>query len=143
LIKKVRETMPTTGLLIGRGSVRPTFLASIGSLAEGILAVDLFRRGAPRGKSEAEFMDVLLRNGIDIPTGNHGFGWDGMKLCTQALIEANGDSIEAARYLEAGMEIEGATGSFRFSPTDHNGRASFNSTTVSCLRQGRPITLSS
>jgi hypothetical protein len=103
----------------------------------GTILLDLFQRGRPRTKEEAIFMKVLHKKRIDIPTASHGFGWDSMTLCAWALIAAKGDPATAIEYLESGVLMEGATGFFRFNSNNHNGRARFNPTTFSRLRNGR------
>jgi hypothetical protein len=82
-------------------------------------------------------MRALYKEGIAIPTANHGFGWDAMTLCARALIAAKGDPSAAIECLESGILIDGATGLFRFSRKDHNGRARFNPTTFSRISNGR------
>ena len=67
-------------------------------------------------------MRVLAENGVRIPTTNHAFGWDAMKFCVLALTAADGDVARAIDHLEAGVVLEGASGTCSFSPDNHNGR---------------------
>ena len=137
LVGKLRRALPETPLLLGRSLLREAFLKALGPAADGIILLDLFRRGAPRTKEEGLFMRALYKEGIAIPTANHGFGWDAMTLCARALTAAKGDPLAAIECLESGVLIDGATGLFRFSKNNHNGRARFNPTTFSRLRNGR------
>jgi ABC-type branched-subunit amino acid transport system substrate-binding protein len=137
LVRQLRRALPETPVLLGRSLLRETFLRALGPAAAGVILLDLFRRGAPRTKEEALFMKVLHKEGISIPTANHGFGWDAVVLCARALTAAKGDPSAAIECLESGVLIDGATGLFRFTKNNHNGRARFNPTTFSRLRKGR------
>jgi ABC-type branched-subunit amino acid transport system substrate-binding protein len=138
LVGKLRHALPETPLLLGRSLLREAFLRALGPAADGLILLDLFRRGAPRTKEEGLFMRALYyKEGITIPTANHGFGWDAMTLCARALTAAKGDPPAAIKCLESGVLLKGATGLFRFSKKDHNGRSRFNPTTFSHLRGGR------
>ena len=137
MIQGLRTITKNLPVLLGRSLLRQSFLSSLGELAEGPLLLDLFLRGRPRNELEENFTRVLSESGIDVPTANHGFGWDAMTLCGRALIEAEGDPKSAIRYLESGVQLEGATGYYRFNPEDHNGRSGFNPTTLSVVRNAR------
>ncbi len=137
MIQGLRAISKNLLVLLGRSLLRQSFLSSLGELAEGLLLVDLFLRGRPRNELEENFTRVLSDAGIDVPTANHGFGWDAMTLCGRALVEAKGDPMSAIRYLESGVLLEGVTGSYRFKPEDHNGRSAFNPTTLSHVRNSR------
>ncbi len=137
MIQGLRSISRNLLVLLGRSLLRQSFLSSLGELAEGLLLIDLFRRGRPRTEREEKFARVLSDAGIGLPTANHGFGWDAMTLCRRALIEAEGDPMSAIRYLESGVQIEGVTGYYRFNPEDHNGRSAFNPTTLSRVRNAR------
>jgi len=137
MIQCLRAISKNLLVLLGRSLLRQSFLSSLGELAEGLLLVDLFSRGRPRNGLEENFTRGLSDAGIDVPTANHGFGWDAMTLCGRALVEAKGDPMSAIRYLESGVLLEGVTGSYRFRPEDHNGRSAFNPTTLSHVRNSR------
>jgi hypothetical protein len=85
-------------------------------------------------------MATLTTAGKAIPTPNHGFGWDSMSLCSDALIAAKGDVTAAIRNLESGARYEGATGYFEFSCENHNGRETFNPVVISQIKKGRVFT---
>ncbi len=137
MIQDLRSISRNLLVLLGRSLLRQSFLSSLGELAEGLLLIDLFPRGRPRTELEEKFARVLSDAGIGLPTANHGFGWDAMTLCRRALVEAEGDPMSAIRNLESGVPLEGVTGSYRFKPEDHNGRNSFNPTTLSHVCNGR------
>jgi len=137
MIQGLRAISKNLPVLLGRSLLRQSFLSSLGELAEGLLLLDLFSRGRPRNELEENFARVLSDAGIGLPTANHGFGWDAMTLCGRALVEAEGDPRSAIRYLESGVQLEGATGYYRFNPEDHNGRSALNPTTLSLVRNAR------
>ncbi len=137
MIQGLRALSKDLPVLLGRSLLRQSFLSSLGELAEGLLLLDLFSRGRPRNEPEGNLTRVLSDSGIDVPTANHGFGWDAMTLCGRALVEAEGDPKSAIRFLESGVQLEGATGYYRFNPEDHNGRSAFNPTTLSLVRNAR------
>lgn len=137
LLRSIREASPDTLLLVGRSLLRQTFIAALGKEAEGLLLVDLFHRGSPQRGQEATFFRALDQAKVALPTANHGFGWDAMTLCGLALAKGDGRPLSAIEYLESGIDIEGATGQYRFSTQDHNGRAGFNPTILSQVHQGR------
>ena len=133
----LQRAVPNLVLLLGRSLLRRSFLKALGSVAEGVLVVDMFRRGSPRSQNEAMFLKVFAESGVDLPTSNHGFGWDALILCTIALRAAKGDATDAVEHLESGVEIEAATGPYRFSKEDHNGRGIFDPTILSRVRRGQ------
>ena len=137
LARLVKEELPETLLLVGRSLLRSSFIASLGSAAEGILFVDLFRRDKEVAGQEFLFRRALLQEGIDCPTANHGFGWDAMSLCALALSNGDGDPLRAVAYLESPRTIEGVTGRFLFSSENHNGREGFGPTTITRWHNGR------
>jgi ABC-type branched-subunit amino acid transport system substrate-binding protein len=137
MIQGLRAISKNLPVLLGRSLLRQSFLSSLGELAEGLLLLDLFSRGRPRNEPEENLTRVLSDSGINVPTANHGFGWDAMTLCGKALVEAEGDPRSAICYLESGVQLEGATGYYRFNPEDHNGRSAFNPTTLSLVRNAR------
>lgn len=137
LVKSLRRVLPNMFLLMGRSLLRHSFLSSLGEQAEGLLLVDLYHRGAPQREQERILMRALDQAEVKIPTANHGFGWDAMTLCGLALADRKGDPSSASKYLESGVYLEGATGCYRFSPEDHNGRATFNPTILSRLRNSK------
>lgn len=133
----LREALPGLRLLLGRSLLRETFFQPLHEIAEGLLFVDMYHRGLPRTDEEAHFVGTLSQAGISVATSNHGFGWDAMTLCAHALSESDGDANSAVEYLESGVGLSGATGRYRFSAKDHNGRQAFHPTTLSVLRSGR------
>jgi len=132
-----RKSRPETALLFGRSLLRRSFIDALGPMAEEALFVDLFRRDKSERAQEGGFMSVLTTRGITVPTANHGFGWDMMSLCGQALVKAHGNTSGAVRYLESGVVISGATGSFRFQSENHNGREEFCPTRISRCHRGQ------
>jgi len=134
-----RSEEPKIPLMLGRSLLRSSFIASLGATADGVLFVDLFRRGEQRGDPVAEFTSALLKNAVDCPTANHGFGWDAMALCVVALSKGDGNPLHAIEYLESGAIIEGVTGQFRFSRENHNGREGPGPTRISRYRNGRLV----
>ena len=137
LAKSLRGALRETLILFGRSLLRHTFLTALGKDAEGLLFVDIFHRSMPRTGQEAALFQIFNQTNDQFPTANHGFGWDAMTLCRLALTKGNGHLSLAIEYLESGVEIEGATGRYRFSRGDHNGRATFNPTTLSQVRNGQ------
>lgn len=137
LAQSLRRVLPNTLLLVGMSLLRYTFFASLGEAAEGLLLVDIFHRGAPQREQEKIFTRALNDAEVPIPTANHGFGWDAMTLCGLALTQAHGDLSAAIQYMESGVYLEGATGFYRFSTENHNGRATFNPILLSRLKNGR------
>lgn len=73
------------------------------------------RQGALR-KFRAEYEK---RYGAADPFG--GYAWDGARLVLNALKEAGLDRKKIRDYLEKVVNFQGPTGTFNFSPTDHNG----------------------
>lgn len=132
-----RSAFPTIPLLVGRSLLRQSFIDSLGAVSEGLLGVDIFNRPEPKREGEMLFLEALQKAGIETPTANHGFGWDATSLCALALGRNGGDARAAVAYLESGVELEGATGYYRFSRKDHNGRAGFNPTLISRIKNGR------
>jgi ABC-type branched-subunit amino acid transport system substrate-binding protein len=137
LVQKLRALDPSLPLLLGRSLLRQMFIERVAGAAEGLLFVDMFRRGAPRGAEESAFVNALAAAGVSLPTANHGFGWDAMTLLVTALAHARGEVSRALDYLESGVEIAGATGRYRFDAGDHNGRQAFDPTLLSVLHGGR------
>ena len=136
MIRSLRAISKDLLILLGRSLIRESFLSSLGESAEGLLLVDIFLRGSPRNELEESFVEALTNVGTQLPTTNHGFGWDAMTLCGRALVEAKGDPKSAIQYLESGALLEGVTGYYRFSSDNHNGRGDFNPTTLSQVRNG-------
>jgi ABC-type branched-subunit amino acid transport system substrate-binding protein len=141
LVRSVRGVFPRMPLLLGRSLLRRSFIDAVGSdPMDALLFVDMFQRGAPRTEQEARFTKALTKAGVSLPTANHGFGWDAMTLCTAALARSNGNLSAAIEYLESGAELVAATGRYRFTRGDHNGRETFNPTVLSSLRSGQVTT---
>jgi ABC-type branched-subunit amino acid transport system substrate-binding protein len=123
IIREIRNHALEVPLILGRSLLRQSFLEALGEDAGEIWFIDnAFRRGALRSESQQTFMRVVSANGVDIPTTNHAFGWDGMSFCARALKAADGDTGRAIEYLESGLILEGASGSCSFNPDNHNGR---------------------
>jgi ABC-type branched-subunit amino acid transport system substrate-binding protein len=137
LVETFRRERPRISLLLERSLLRQSFIASLGTVAEEILFVDLFHRGAPLRAGEAEFMEILSQAGIGLPTANHAFGWDAMTLCGRALSMACGDPSLAIKHLESGVRFEGVTGDLRFNAENHSGREGLGPTVISRWRKGR------
>jgi ABC-type branched-subunit amino acid transport system substrate-binding protein len=137
LARLFRSEQPKTALLLGRSLLRSSFIASLGSAAEGVLFVDFFRRGEEPSSEMLEFTKALREERVDCPTANHGFGWDAMTLCAMALGKAGGEPLRAIEFLESGVVLEGVTGRLRFSKENHNGREGAGPTTISRWRNGR------
>jgi len=133
----IRNEISRIPLLLGRSLLRSSFIASLGPAAEGVLFADLFRREEQMPDQRLQFTRVLLHDGIDCPTANHGFGWDAMTLCATALAKGHGNPLRAIEYLESRAIMEGVTGRFRFSRENHNGREGFGPTTISRWHDGR------
>ncbi|NIO11075.1 MAG: ABC transporter substrate-binding protein [Deltaproteobacteria bacterium] len=131
MVRSLRSAVKDLPILLGRSLIRRSFFSALGEFANGLLLVDIFSRGAPRNEMEKRFGSMLTGQGVNLPTANHGFGWDAMTLCGRALAQANGEPKSAIDYLEAGVRLEGVTGSYRFSRNDHNGRSDFNPTVLS------------
>lgn len=126
LAQSLRRSLPEMPLLVGMSLLRHTFLSSLGEVAEGVLCVDIFQRRVPQREQEKIFMSALRQAGVRIHTANHGFGWDAMILCGKALSKVNGTVSSAIQYLESGINLEGATGYYRFGRENHNGRVAFS-----------------
>ena len=137
LVGNLRLALPKTRLLLGRSLLRQGFIAALRQSADGALFVDLFHRSALHNKQEEIFFNTCAEAKIELPTANHGFGWDAMTLCGLALARSDGNTRSAIEYLESGVELEGATGRYRFSAKDHNGRYAYNPTTLSWIHKGR------
>jgi ABC-type branched-subunit amino acid transport system substrate-binding protein len=137
LARLFRSAQPKTTLLLGRSLLRSSFIAALGSAAEEVWFVDLFRRQPEQRTPIGEFTEALRREGVDCPTANHGFGWDAMTLCAMALGKTDGEPQRAIEFLESGVILEGVTGRLCFSAENHNGREGAGPTTISRWRNGR------
>ena len=134
-LRELRRLLPDVSLLVGMSLLRSRFVAQIPD--ERISFVDLFHRIKPTRKQEGTFMKTLQDAGVQIPAPNHGFGWDAISLCANALVAVNGDVSSAIETLESNGRLEGATGYFEFGSDDHNGRAVFNPVLISRQQRGR------
>ncbi|MGH7847410.1 MAG: ABC transporter substrate-binding protein [Candidatus Binatia bacterium] len=137
LARACKSALAGTPLLFGRSLLRKTFIESLGAAAEGALFVDLFRRSGTPSLQENAFMSALLVEYGAIATANHGFGWDAVMLCGLALSRAEGNVSDGISYLESGVAIDGATGAFRFSKENHNGREGSGPTGISRWHNGQ------
>jgi len=138
IIETAGETLSETPLVLGRSLLRESFLRFLKGRAGEFWFVDTnFRRERTRTDSQQQFVDVMNRNGVTIPTTNHAFGWDCMKFCATALQAAGGDPLRAIDYLESGVTLEGAGGLCSFTPDDHNGRHGSGPTILSRWNNGR------
>src|SRR5262245_57332930 len=137
LAQRIREHVSETPILFGRALLRESFLASIGQVDGETWFVDMFRRDGEHTETQRRFIRVLSDAGIDIPTANHAFGWDGMSFCAHALAAARGDPSRAVDYLESGVVLEGITGTCSFSDSDHNGRSGIGPTILTRWHHGR------
>jgi len=140
LVRSVRGVFPRLVILLGRSLLRRSFIDSVGKEDDALLFVDMFQRGVPRTDEEARFTKALTKAGVSLPTANHGFGWDAMTLSAVALGHSGGNLSAAIEYLESGAELVAATGRYRFTRGDHNGRETFNPTVLSRLRSGQVMT---
>jgi ABC-type branched-subunit amino acid transport system substrate-binding protein len=139
LVRSLRAVFPRLPLLLGRSLLRRSFIDAAGKEDDALLFVDMFQRGAPRSGEESSFVKALAKAGVSPPTANHGFGWDAMTLCADALARSNGHLSAAIEYLESGAELAGAAGRYQFNREDHNGRQPFNPTVLSALRAGQVV----
>jgi ABC-type branched-subunit amino acid transport system substrate-binding protein len=118
-VSKSRFDVP---LLFGRSLLRKSFLTALGDHAGDCWFVDMFQRNGVQTVAQRQFIEVMSAHGVDIPTANHAFGWDGMAHCATALKAAAGDPQRAIEYLETGVLLQGASGTCSFSRDNHNGR---------------------
>ncbi|HEY7168488.1 MAG TPA: hypothetical protein VIB79_28280, partial [Candidatus Binatia bacterium] len=136
IARRVRRSY-SSPLLFGRSLLRESFLSSLDKEPGEVWFVDMFRRGAEPKEHHSRFAKALAARSVDIPTANHGFGWDGMSFCARALEAAAGDPARAAIHLESGAVLEGVTGACSFAPDNHNGRDGFGPTCLTRWSGGR------
>ena len=122
IARAIRKSAPDIPLLFGRSLLRASFLAALGDDAGECWFVDMFHRNGAETAAQRRFIEVMSANGVDIPTANHAFGWDGMAHCGAALKGGGGEPLRAIEYLETGAVLEGASGACSFSGDNHNGR---------------------
>jgi ABC-type branched-subunit amino acid transport system substrate-binding protein len=144
IARRVRRYFDSPPLLFGRSLLRESFLRSIDQELGETWFVDMFRRGGKESEPETHFQEILALRGINIPTANHAFGWDGVSFCALALAAGRGNPAAALDYLESGIRLQGVTGACSFSPDNHNGRRGPGPTTLTRWRGGRlePLELS-
>ena len=122
ITQTIRNTAPDIPILFGRSLLRESFLASLGDQPGECWFVDMFHRNGSQMPAQRLFFQTLAAHGVNVPTANHAFGWDGMAHCVAALDAARGDPSRAIDYLESGVTLEGASGACVFSRDNHNGR---------------------
>jgi ABC-type branched-subunit amino acid transport system substrate-binding protein len=123
IVRAIRNYSAEIPLVLGRSLLRASFLVSLGDQMGEVWFVDTkFRHTATRTEYQQHFTQVMAANGIEVPTTNHAFGWDGMRFCSLALKAAGGNPSRAIDYLESGIDLDGASGACCFSPENHNGR---------------------
>jgi ABC-type branched-subunit amino acid transport system substrate-binding protein len=138
IIRKIRDHGLEAPLILGRSLLRKTFLDALGPAAGEIWFIDnSFRRDGLRDENQQAFMNAMAANGVDVPTTNHAFGWDGLSFCARALKAANGDTGRAIEYLESGVALAGASGICSFAPDNHNGRVGPTPTMLTRWADGR------
>ncbi|TMA93467.1 MAG: amino acid ABC transporter substrate-binding protein [Deltaproteobacteria bacterium] len=119
MIRNIALDIP---LLFGRSLLRESFLVSLGDHTGECWFVDMFHRNGHQTPAQQKFFQAMTANGVQIPTANHAFGWDGMAHCAAALNFAGSDPLRAIDYLESRVTLEGASGACCFSRENHNGR---------------------
>ena len=138
IVETAGETLNGTPLVLGRSLLRESFLQFLNGRAGEFWFVDTnFRRPQTRTESQQQFISVMSRNGVAIPTTSHAFGWDCMKFCAAALNAVGGDPQGAIDYLESGVTLEGAGGLCSFTPDNHNGRHGLGPTILSRWSNGQ------
>jgi len=137
MARRIRECVTEIPLLFGRSLLRESFLMSLDEGIGEAWFVDMFQRNQAQNETRRHFIAVLSDAGINIPTANHAFGWDGMDFCALALKAAQGEPLLAIDYLESGSVLEGVSGTCSFSRDNHNGRAGFGPTTLTRWHHGR------
>lgn len=138
IIPMVNDRAPDVPIVIGRSLLRESFLKVLqGRTGEFWFVDTIFRRTRVHTETQQQFMQVMEANGIKVPTTNHAFGWDCMKFCTLALQAGGGDVGRAIDWLESGVTLEGASGTCKFSPDNHNGRHGLGPTILSRWNHGR------
>jgi ABC-type branched-subunit amino acid transport system substrate-binding protein len=132
IVNMLNDRAPDIPLVIGRSLVRESFLRQLSGRTGEFWFVDTtFRRNRVQTESQQKFMRVMEENDIRVPTTNHAFGWDCMKFCAMALKATDRDTQRAIDYLEAGVTLEGASGTCTFGPDNHNGRRGLGPTILS------------
>lgn len=122
IAQMIGTTTPDIPLLFGRSLLRESFLTSLGDQPGECWFVDMFHRNGSQTPAQRQFFQTMAAHGVNVPTANHAFGWDGMAHCVAALNAARGDPSRAIDYLESGGTLEGASGACSFSRDNHNGR---------------------
>ena len=125
-------------VLLARGMLCKEFAERSGTDAEGFDFIDLFLRDDGAGEEEsALFQAVASAEPGLVVTANHGFGWDCARLIVEGLTHAADDPSRAAAHLETLDSYQGATGTYSFSASDHNGHWRHDPTTFARLSGGR------
>jgi ABC-type branched-subunit amino acid transport system substrate-binding protein len=138
IAQAIRNSASDIPILFGRSLLRESFLAVLaGKTGEFWFVDNIFRHSRFWTASQQQFMQVMAKNRVAVPTTNHAFGWDAMKFCTHALKATQGDPLAAIDYLESGVALEGASGTCFFSPDNHNGRLGAGPTILTRWRDQR------
>ncbi len=115
-------------LFQSHGVASPRFIELAGDAANGIrlpagklLIADLLPDSDPRKSLLLEYINDY-QQAFGMPASSFGgYAWDAMGLLAQALKGTNGDREKIRSNLESITNFAGVTGTFNFSPQDHNG----------------------
>jgi len=132
----VRTAMPDVILTLGHGVCNKPFIDTAGAAAEGtvfpcgkVTVIDKVPEGDPQRAVLAKYIkDYTAFTGGEPISTFGGHGWDGLMMSWQALSSLKeGMTLKEQRtavrdYLENNIKNwPGISGTFIFSPTDHNG----------------------
>ena len=110
--------------LIGTtGIVSDNFLRVAGKDSEGVLADMDFNKTHPDA-AQARFMQTYRAMHKASPNNFAAFAWDAAQILKLAIVSAGGktDGDSLATALENMKPFSGATGGFKFTAADHNGK---------------------
>ncbi|MBW1988217.1 MAG: ABC transporter substrate-binding protein [Deltaproteobacteria bacterium] len=115
-------------LYMSHGVASPKFIELAGDAAEGIIlpagpiaVADLLPEGNPQ---KPVLLDYIKRFNEKYGSGVSGFGgyaWDGMKILDRAIPGTGQDKKKIRDNIENIKGLVGVSGTFNFSPEEHNG----------------------
>jgi Periplasmic binding protein len=130
-------------MLCSSPSVGREFADLVGPAADGYEFTDLFLRNDRATAEERVLTQRLVGAHPEmVLTGNHGFGWDILRLASEAVRVGGAELSGQVAFLESLRAYPGATGPLTFTADDHNGRAAHPPNPISRLVAGQYVTVS-
>jgi branched-chain amino acid transport system substrate-binding protein len=127
-VKQLNLTFP---LYQSHGVGSPKFIELAGDAAENnllptgkILVADLLPESDPQKKRLQQYIASYTKKYNQPVSGFGGYAHDALRLVAEALKGSNGDKQKIRDNLENIQNFVGITGTFNFTPQDHNGLGS-------------------